>query len=218
MSQGWLQVSPLCVRTQGLIVEGWRLAHPLPRGVYGVPTSLLKANSWIGRSLHVPTFAVFLWLLLQCAQALPNPSPFSDAREVELRAKVSCSVWQSGRVCSLPGYMNSRAVVKDMANMLAKYSVPTSVWCKIERGLAKVNLEATQAFWASQVIRGESSLELAPWATLRQDRSLLHAGFNGQRHAGDSKKGLDHAIPPGIGCETHILMSGQSKSPIQPMA
>ena len=64
-------------------------------------------------------------------------------------------------------------------------------------------------------MRGHTGTEAGPeWASQRQ-RALAQAALGSQKAAGDSKKGLDHMLEPGLGKERHIQRATAAANPFE---
>ena len=67
---------------------------------------------------------------------------------------------------------------------------------------------------------GVASRACMPWSLppshlTRRDRTQVFASLSGQRYPGNSSKGLDHLLPPGLGKEGHLEASAQLQSPFR---
>ena len=70
-----------------------------------------------------------------------------------------------------------------------------------------------QAFWIFIKSRGHTSLECGPDWPMQKRRAQVSARLGSQRAPGDSRLGLDHLLPPGLGRELHMQQAKQQKNP-----
>ena len=103
----------------------------------------------------------------------------------------------------------------EMQLMFPDCPVQDSVWKQTSQRLSACQLCELQAYYAWCKLRGLETKILPPMPLLRQDRTRVFAGLSGQRYPGNSSKGLDHLLPPGLGKERHMEASSQLPSPFR---
>ena len=94
-------------------------------------------------------------------------------------------------------------------------SLADTVWTSICRRLQVCDLTALQQYTAWQRLRGQPWEVLGPQPLLGRDRAALMASFGHQRVAGDTNKGLDHLLSPGLGPEEHLRQAKALPSPFR---
>ena len=72
------------------------------------------------------------------------------------------------------------------------------------------------SYQAFLVHRGAVEFSESPAWEGQQNRALLQASLGQQRAPGDSRKGLDHLLPPGLSKEEHVRQALQTSSPFAP--
>ena len=116
----------------------------------------------------------------------------------------------------MPGKLTSGDIMGSMQRQLPFSFIPEEVWRRTAEAMKLVPVECFQTFWAFQTLRGKDSDVLPPeWHAQRQ-RARLFAATGRQRAAGDSKMGLDHILPPGLGPSDHFAEAIRLRSPFQP--
>ena len=94
--------------------------------------------------------------------------------------------------------------------------MPTRVWTQTRARLQRCQVWALQGFYAFQRGRGADVELLGPATIGAHERAVILAGNSGQRYPGNSKRGLDHLLPPGLGKELHLDSSSRLLSPFLP--
>ena len=70
--------------------------------------------------------------------------------------------------------------------------------------ITSCDLRRLQTFWIFCQLKGYDQLEYGPDWAMQKKRAEVIARLGSQRAPGDSKHGLDHLLPPGLGRSTHI--------------
>ena len=110
----------------------------------------------------------------------------------------------------------SRAVIAHMQAALPMIPPEAHIWTTTCHNLAECRLSDLQAFWAESQSRSLAPSSLGPdWGSQR-NRSQLLASLGMQRAAGNSKRGLDHLIKPGMGKDRHVLLATRARNPLSP--
>ena len=73
-----------------------------------------------------------------------------------------------------------------------------------------------QRFWAHEIRRGKMDGPMGPQPLSAQERAQAWAYLGMQRAAGNSKRGLDHLLQPGLGKEKHMETALRLPSPYKP--
>ena len=91
--------------------------------------------------------------------------------------------------------------------------VAEAVWASVQKNFSDKDLSLLQAYWIDTQLRGRESFPQGPEWRSQNSRGKMAAAIGGQRYQGDSKRGLDHLFPPGLGPEGHIAGSADLESP-----
>ena len=75
------------------------------------------------------------------------------------------------------------------------------------------DLRRVQCYWIFIKMRGYVGTEAGPAWAMQKHRALITAGLGDQRAPGDSKRGLDHLLPPGLGRQQHMTSAARIPSP-----
>ena len=174
-------------------------------------------NSLIGNALHVPSIMLAFVILLQLLEPTEGLGHFQVPYcpfEFDLRERVRHTALQPGLIASIPGVLNAKQIIADMQLMLPGLQASCeNQWAALAADLAKQPLDALQAYWADQWLQQQPVHEQGPqWRSQRQ-RACQLASFGVQRSSGDSKRGLDHLIEPGLGPDRHIRRAERLPNP-----
>ena len=94
-----------------------------------------------------------------------------------------------------------------MKQILHGLLIPESVWELTRTALSELDSEWLQVEPVWRWLQGFRQLEQgAEWRSQRR-RALALASTGYQRAPGDSKRGLDHLLPPGLGKEEHVAQA-----------
>jgi hypothetical protein len=169
----------------------------------------------LGNGLHMPSFLVIVYLMLQLVEPAKSeyitklnfdeqiPGARYAHDESCLRDRVRGGVFEPGRMTNFPGILSADQIVDMMQLQLPEDIVPDAPWPQVRRDMASIPLWRLQLFWAHEYLQGRECMEMPPdWAGQRE-RAKLNASLGRQRAPGDSKRGLDHLLPPGLGPEAH---------------
>ena len=215
--------------------DEWRPASARERAaIHELPYDLLKPcdeiqdpekreaarASLIGNGWHMGTFLVVLFMLFQLAEPCPRaqvvkPQQYAQD-EWELRQRVRGSIFEPGKVFHAPGCLTHAQVVGSMRRQLPFEFISHEVWRRAEQRLQRVGIEHFQYFWLYQSEAGRDTTVLGPQWQANRQRACLFAATGRQRAAGDSKMGLDHLLPPGLGTDNHFREASQLSSPFRP--
>lgn len=208
--------------------DAWRQPLPeercqmmgLPPGcvaaVKGSPPARRAAqNSLIGNGFHIPTIMALLCMMPALLDAKIS-APLIDMDEAGLRSRCLGTVWEPGRLEAFPDLMEAADVVTEMQAHFDQFQLPQDIWLQIQQRLQVCDLRSMQRYVAWQRLRGQEWHVLGPYPLLKKDRASIFASFGDQRYPGDSSKGLDHLLPPGLGPEEHVIQAQQLPSPFRP--
>ena len=221
---------PSAYEEHSLVWRGqtWRTPAPSERSqMLGVPPSATAAvpcvaaqrtqrrNSLLGNGFHIPSLLCVLSLLPSLCDAKCHALPTSLQCPTlrVLGERLQGTLWEPGRLQSLPCTMSTPVIVTGMQAQLSDFQVDASVWSRCTRALLHCDTAALQGFAAFQMSRGEEYRELPPCAIGARQRSQIYAGLSGQRFSSESARGLDHLLQPGLGKELHMLQSSALPSP-----
>ena len=197
--------------------EEWRQPSSRERAcIHEVPFDILKPcdtiqdpdlreasrASLLGNGWHMGTFLVVLFMRVQLGESRAPPSldashhgfNYFDVEE-GLRARVSGTEFEPGRLSSMEGKLSSSDILNSMQRQLPFSFISEKVWRRTAEAMSHIPEEQFQLFWAYQKIRGKDSDVLPPeWHAQRRRAQLFAA--TGRAAAADSKMGLDHVLPP----------------------
>ena len=175
-------------------------------------------NSLIGNSLHVPSIMLAFIVLLQLlppAQARPQMGfPFCPVEQC-LRDRIRHTALEPGLAASVPGVLTAENIVEDMILQLPWLAEPgpRQPWRLVTHQLAKLPLHQLQLFYVDEWLGQRNEQEHGPDWLPQRTRAAQYAGFGTQRSAGDSRRGLDHLIDPGLGPDRHLAAAKQLENP-----
>ena len=205
--------------------DQWRTLTPDERcQIMGYPPDSLAAtpgsaaskvqakNSMIGNGLY-SLMALFCFLPALLEAKIPPPLVWDQ--EEALRQRVDGTVWEPSRLINFPGVYTAPAVVREMQTLFPDCPVHENVWLETARRLSICQLWELQAYFAWCRLQGMDTWSLPPSHLTRRDRTQVFASLSGQRYPGNSSKGLDHLLPPGLGKEGHLAASAQLQSPFR---
>ncbi|CAE6920920.1 aspC [Symbiodinium sp. CCMP2592] len=156
-------------------------------------------NSWIGNGFHIPCATLIIFMLVSEASAVP--SPMQCVFEQHLRG-------------SLPGQRTVDNVVSDVQAILASFpGCSEAPWSRVRKRLRGHSIHPLFSFKLFLWHRGLNEETEGPSWVGQRNRALLQAAVGKQRAAGDSRKGLDHLLPPGLSKHEHIHAACGLKSP-----
>ena len=167
-----------------------------------------KQNSLIGNGFHIPTVMALLCMIPGFLEAKLVAPPI-DWAEAGLQARCQGTVWEHKRLATFPGLLQADQIVHEMQTHFTGISLADTVWTSIAAGCRSCDLTALQQYTAWQRMRGQPWEVLGPQPLLGRDRAAIMASFGHQRFAGDTNKGLDHLLSPGLEPEEH-MRQGQS--------
>ena len=166
-----------------------------------------KAASLLGNSFHIPSLAAFFLYLVQLLPAtaaplpvLPNPYTTVFGHDRQSAAE-------------LPGIYHAANFTADLKHSFAAYSVPADVWDVVQQNLLQCDFITLQAYWIDTQYRQLAADVQGPQWTSTKARAESMAAMGLQRAAANSKRGLDHALPAGLGREDHIAAASALPSP-----
>ena len=191
--------------------------------LHGIPAALLEAvetsaiaderravlNAAIARGCHLPSLMIALLVLSQLSEVSMASEPLygtlEDRQERALRQSLYNSVFDEYVLDNAIGMLSHVEVVRDVEEQLSSITISASVYNQLEKELAALPLCRLQGFWLFLVGRGHCEPDAPPSWLAQRDRAFLLASLGVQRAAGDSHKGLDHLLPPGLGREEHNI-------------
>ena len=208
----------------------WRTLTPEERSqVMGYPPESFSAvsgnaaariqakNSLIGNGFHLYSVMVLFCFLPALLEAkIPAPLVCND--ESALQSRLLGTIWEPGRLSQFPGILTAQDVVREMHTMFPLCPVQECIWDRTIQRLSACQLWELQAYFGWCKLHGLETHMLPPSPLLRQDRTRVFAGLSGQRYPGNSSRGLDHLLPPGLGKEGHMEASAKLPSPFRHVA
>ena len=195
----------------------WRTLSPLERAsIHCMPAALLEAvnvtsnpdekraflNTAVGDGFHIPSLMLILIFLFQLSStpmvaAIPRHLP--DIHESALRRRIRGTIFVVTALDNATGLLTPSDVIEDIQSQLRNVRVSDECYRQVFVNLKELPLQRLQGFWLFLVSKGHCELEAPPSWAAQKDRALLSASLGLQRAAGDSSKGLDHLLPPGLG-------------------
>ena len=209
----------------------WRQPAPAERAMLmGLPTVVLaeilpgadqatrtaKLNSVIGNGFHLPSLMLALVVLFQLSdQAMGHhvPHPLPQPEERALLSRIKGTVFDQQFLKDSPHVMSTQAVAADMLRILDGIPVPQSLAKKTAMALAELDLYSLQAYWVYICQKGHTEMDAPPCWRAQKQRGLAVAAQGHQRASGNSSKGIDHLLPPGLGNNQHIKEASRLASP-----
>ena len=178
------------------------------------------ANCAVGNGFHIPSVMLVFMLLLQSATAW-NPTPNATTTyardEAMLRERVLGTVFEPQALRSMPGLFSPDHCIDQMELIFKELDVKLP-WRTIRMRLRshEAGVHALQRFWAHEVLRGQGDGPMGPRPRSAQERAQAWAYLGMQRAAGNSHRGLDHLLQPGLGRDRHIHAATALPSPYRP--
>ena len=144
-------------------------------------------------------------------------SPFSHLTcptASRIQAAIRDTAFDHHLVDRFPGLLGAEDVVADLQQQLLILPATHPAWSSTLGNLKALKLARLQKFWVYLKLGGHQGSESGPaWAEQRQGASA-QASLGSQRAAGDSKRGLDHLLPPGLGKDAHIQRALAAENPL----
>ena len=219
---------PAAYEERSLLWSGRQWRQPLREEraqMHGLPAACLgtvagdpdlkrqRQNSRLGNGFHMFSLLFSMLPSVLGAKVLLNPPCLMERG---LQSRLVHSVWEPGRLASMPGLLTAGEVIERMQPLLPACSLDRAVWEQTTQRLQACNLQDLQMFAAWCRLRGEQTDVLGPQPLLAQDRAQVYAGLSGQRYAADTTRGLNPLLPPGLGKEGHMEASAKLGSPFAP--
>lgn len=208
--------------------DEWRQPDPEERSqMMGFPARCLhsvpgaaairrqRQNSLIGNGFHLPMI-VALFCMLPSVLEAKMPRPILDPVERALCGRLQGTIWEPGRLATYPGLSTMDHILRDMQQQLQEFALPDSAWRSAAGDLQLVNGCMLQAFTAWSLGHGSDCSLLGPTVVSATHRAEIYAGLTGQRYPGNSSRGLDFLLPPGLGKAQHIQASAVLPSRFRP--
>ena len=218
--------------------NSWRTPSPRERAsIHGFPTRVVDAvptkgrsrdqvvaiqNSLIGNGFHLPSVMLFFCALLSLVDKsaarqvdIEHRMSYGPA-EAALRSRIRGSVFEPGLFLHYPGLIDGPSLVEDIARQVAAADIAPEVWSEVADNISHDDLASLQSYWVDTQLRCRSASPQGPEWSAQASRSMLPASLGTQRYPGNSRRGLDHLIQPGLGKEGHLKVALTVKSPFRP--
>ena len=183
------------------------------------------ANCALGNGFHIPSVMIIFMLLLQSAASWPthHRDLGRAADEEGLARRIQDTVFDDTTLRSTPGLLSPDQLVDQMAIIfqpLEHERSTTLPWRLIRKNLRlqEPAVMAMQRFWAHEIRRGRNDGAMGPRPLSAQERAQAWAYMGMQRAVGNSHRGLDHLLQPGLGREKHMEAATALPSPYKPGA
>ena len=198
-----------------------RVVETLPVDSLSRAQVVAAQNSLIGNGFHLPSMMMFFTMLFTLvapgASRSVSSTKFSySPEEAALRGRVLGSVFQPGICEAFPGLVTRDTLIWDMRLQVPTGSVSDRSWAAAVQAISHSDLEALQAYWVDTQLRERPPSPQGPQWAAQTSRSKLPASLGSQRFPGDSRRGLDHLLQPGLGKERHIREALRMDSPFRP--
>jgi len=216
----------------------WRVPSPRERAaVHGFPTRVVDAvpgngrqrnqitavqNSLLGNGFHLPSVMMFFCALLTLVEQGTASRLRTDYRwmyspeEGALRERIAGTVFQPGLFLKFPGMFSKHELMKDIRRQVSAAEVPESVWAKATEALCENHVKSLQLYWVDTQLRGRVCSPQGPEWRAQTAGGGLPASLGSQRFPGNSKRGLDHLLRPGLGKDEHVRQAEGLPSPFRP--
>ena len=173
-------------------------------------------NSAIGNGFHIPSVMMAFVLLFQLAPAAATVGySMTDIDEDMLRQRVSGTPFDTQTLVAHPRIIKVPTLIEDMQLMLPMLPATHAAWAKASSSLCLVDTAGLQCFSVYLHLRGEANLEQGPFWRMQKHRARTAASLGHQRAVADSRRGLDHMFPPGLGIDQHIKSATTQGSPFE---
>ena len=139
---------------------------------------------------HVPSMALFLLVVLQSIVGSASAPPGPMQNELE------GTYLDMNFVTSFPGIMEPEQLVADVLDQLSEIGPFEHLRGPLVQKLVREDVCRLQAYWVDSQVRGRSGYEQGPDWAAQVRKGALAASLGYQRHPGNSKRGLDHLLPP----------------------
>ena len=168
-------------------------------------------NSWVGNGFHIPSLALVLLLLTSGVRASPS---LQCVFEQHLRETTPGSPFDDSALRAFPGQRTVDQVADSVRDILSNCpGCAEAPWHKVRKRLQGHEIHSLFAFKLFLWHRGLDEATEGPAWLGQRNRALLQAAVGRQRAAGDSKRGLDHLLPPGLSKLDHIREACALESP-----
>ena len=210
----------------------WRQPSPNERAaVMGIPSTALqevlktendkakriaKMNSAVGNSFHIPSVMLVLVLLFQLGErsmAVPLPSSWSSSSETRLRGRIRDTVFDEHYLNKSKFLTSNLEIAEETLRLLSGVVLPEPVRRTFILDMARLNLAPFQAYWVFLCESGHTEFDAPPDWQAQKYRGLASAATGQQRAAGNSGKGIDMLLQPGLGKEKHMAQARRLPSP-----
>jgi hypothetical protein len=183
------------------------------------------ANCAIGNGFHIPSVMLVFLMLLQSAAGWPtHPGGLGRAAdEANLERRIRHTVFDERTLRSTPGLLSPDQCVDQMTVIFQELEgpgAPQLPWRTVRMRLREheAGVLSLQRFWAHEVRHGHGGGVMGPRPLSAQERAQAWAFMGMQRASGNSSRGLDHLLRPGLGRERHIEAATALPSPFKPGA
>jgi len=183
------------------------------------------ANCAVGNGFHIPSIMLIFMLLLQSAAGYETPQRRMTTTEGEakLAMRVRDTVFDDHALRSTKGLITPDQCVDQMILIFQSLvtkggEAPRLPWRETRKRLREeeAGVHALQRFWAHEARKGRGDGPMGPRPMTSQERAQAWAYLGMQRASGNSRRGLDHLLQPGLGREKHMEAARALPSPYRP--
>ena len=215
----------------------WRTLSPKEGAtLHGLPARILDAvptegrtyaetravqNSLLGNGFHIPSLMLFFMTLFSLveqapASAIPSAALAYAPDEAALRRSVAGTVFQPGILRDVPGVLSSAALMREIQRQLHGTFISEEAWTRAADKLTDHDVADLQVYWVDTQWRHLCPSPQGPQWSAQVSKACLPASLGMQRYPGNSRRGLDHLVMPGLGKTGHLNAVSEMSSPFRP--
>ena len=127
-----------------------------------------------------------------------------------------CNILLEPFVGRFKGIMLATELIKDVQRQLGDTGISEAAWDLAHTKLSDNDTAALQVYWVDTQLRDRRPSPQGPEWKAQSLRACLPASLGLQRYPGNSKRGLDLLLCPGLGKQRHLEAALQLPSPFRP--
>ena len=224
---------PMAYEAESLLWKGqqWRQPYPHERAaMLGLPPDCLQSvtlanrdqttaarNSLLGNGFHVPSIMLVFSIMLSSAASSIVPRPPRHVQWTQFCSRAHGSCFQPQWMDAWPDLSSVSNILDDMQLMLPGIG-NDDIWAKAHCSLNKIRLQDLQVYQAFARFQTFEVGDQGPEWSGPRHRASVAAAMGKQRAAGNSLRGLDHMLMPGLGSQAHMAAAADVLSPFSALA